>query len=284
MLSAPRLAPLAALLCVTSAGGLAHRARPAIAAPSEHARVGELRVCADPNNLPFSNDRREGFENAIAEVLARDLGWRLTYHWLPQRRGFLRNSLRAGLCDVVMALPAGSDMAATTQPYYRSTYVFISRADRRLQLGSMDSPLLKTLRIGVQLTGDDYNNPPAAQALASRHLIANVRGYTVYGDYSKPEPQREIVDAVARGDLDTAVVWGPVAGYFAAREPVPMSLSAVAPAIDRQAGPFVFDISLAVRRQDTQLHQMLELALARERDAMDEILRAFGVPLVARPD
>src|SRR3982751_4470520 len=137
-----------------------------------------LRVCADPNNLPFSNQRREGFENQIAEIVARDLHRRLTYFWLPQRRGFVRNTLEADQCDVVIGVPAESEMLRPTRPYYRSTYVFVSRQDRALHLRSFDDPRLKTLTIGIQVTGDDYANPPAAQALAARQIVQNVRGYT----------------------------------------------------------------------------------------------------------
>src|SRR4051812_42656952 len=160
-----------------------------------------LRVCADPNNLPYSNVKGAGFENRIAELVARDLGRPLTYAWRPQRRGFIRETLKANRCDLVLSTTAGSELAWTTIPYYRSTYVFVSRRDVRPRLASLDDPRLRTLRIGIQITGNDYNNPPAAQALARRKLAANVRGYMVYGDYSQAEPQRAVLDAVTRGDV-----------------------------------------------------------------------------------
>ena len=238
-----------------------------------------LRVCSDPNNLPFSNARGEGFENAIADLVARDLSKRVTYYWLPQRRGFVRNSLRLGLCDVIIGVPAGYDLVKTTQPYYRSTYVFVSRRDHRLQLGSFDAPVLRRLSIGIQITGDDYENPPAAQALAARRLAANVRGYTVYGDYSRPDPQRAIVDDVSAGRVDTAVVWGPIAGFFAAREPVALRLVPVTPSRDAAAGPFVFDIAMGVRKDDAALQQALDRVLERRRGDIQQILRRYGVPL-----
>ncbi|HVZ23959.1 MAG TPA: quinoprotein dehydrogenase-associated putative ABC transporter substrate-binding protein, partial [Vicinamibacterales bacterium] len=169
-----------------------------------------LRVCSDPNNMPFSNQRLQGFENRIAALVAADIGRTLRYYWMPERRGFIRNTLGAGFCDVVMGLPDHYDRAWTTRPYYRSTYVFVSRRSRRTHPASLDDPLLRRLTIGVQITGNDYENPPAAQALAGRHLVANVRGFTVYGDYSQIDPQRGIVDAVAEGGVDTAIVWGPL--------------------------------------------------------------------------
>jgi len=243
-----------------------------------------LRVCSDPNNLPFSNERQEGFENRIAVLIARELGRTVQYYWLPQRRGFIRNALGAGLCDVVMALPAGFDRALATTPYYRSTYVFVSRRDRQLGLGSLDNPVLRRLHIGVQITGEDYENPPAMQALAARHLANQVRGYTVYGDYAHPDPQRGIVDDVARGDIDTAIVWGPLAGYYARREPVAMDVTPVMPAVDRGSGRFTFEIAMAVRGSDQALHAALEKALTHRRAAIREILRDYGVPLVEASD
>src|SRR5690242_9292188 len=115
-----------------------------------------LRVCADPNNLPFSNQQQEGFENKIADLIAREMNATVDYTWWAQRRGFIRNTLEAGQCDVVMGLPLGFEMAATTSPYYRSTYVFVYKKDRGLNLQSFDDPALRHLRIGVQLIGDDF--------------------------------------------------------------------------------------------------------------------------------
>jgi quinoprotein dehydrogenase-associated probable ABC transporter substrate-binding protein len=239
-----------------------------------------LRACSDPNNMPFSNERGEGFENRIAELLARDAGRRLEYYWMPQRRGFVRNTLRAGFCDLIMGVPSRFELALTTRPYYTSSYVFVSRRSQRLPLGSLDNPLLRRLTIGVQITGDDYTNPPAAEALAARGLAANVRGYTVYGDYSQRDPQRAIVDAVARGEIDAAIVWGPLAGYFARREPVAMAVTPVQPAVDRLSSRFVFDIAMAVRKDDRVLHDAVEEALERLRPDIQRILEDYGVPLV----
>src|SRR4051812_13120984 len=146
-----------------------------------------LRVCADPNNLPFSNDRKQGFENEIADLIGRDLGIPVTYTWMPQRRGFIRNTLKAKSCDVVMGEPAAFGMAHVTTPYYRSSYVFVTRADRHLSdLRSFDDPRLRDLRVGVHAVGDDYANVPPAMALAHRGLYDHIVGYSIYGDYSQP--------------------------------------------------------------------------------------------------
>ncbi|MEN3339770.1 MAG: mxaJ protein [Acidobacteriota bacterium] len=235
-----------------------------------------LRVCADPNNLPFSNDRGEGFENRLAEMAARDLGARVSYTWWAQRRGFLRNTLNAGECDVVMGVPSRLDRTDTTRPYYKSTYVFVAPRRRHLALASLDDPALRRLRVGVQMIGDDFSNSPPAHALSSRGIITNVVGYSVIGDYSRPNPPARIVEAVARGDVDAAIVWGPLAGYFAARQAEPLDITPVSPHADPDL-PFTFDISMAVRRGD-QRRRLLDDFIVRRRGAIDDILRAYHVP------
>jgi mxaJ protein len=238
----------------------------------------ELRVCADPNNLPFSNRRLEGFENEIAALLARDLGAEVHYTWWAQRRGFFRNTLKAGLCDVVMGVPSSFEMTLPTRPYYRSTYVFVTRQDRGPSVRSFDDAVLRQVKVGVQLAGDDGANTPPAHALARRGVVGNVTGYMLYGDYTQDNPPARIMDAVARGDVDVAVVWGPLAGYFARREPVPLALTPVSPQIDLPYLPFVFDISLGVRRGDTALRDELDAALERRQGEIDAILDRYGVP------
>lgn len=245
-----------------------------------HSAAPPLRVCADPNNLPFSNDKREGFENKIAAIVARELGRPLEFFWQPQRRGFIRTTLNANRCDVVMGVPTEFDAVRTTVPYYRSTYVFVSRRDRSLHLSSFDDPRLKQLRIGIPITGEDYENPPPAHALASRHIIQNVRGYTVYGDYSLPNPPRALIDAVATGAVDIGVAWGPLAGYFGQREPVALEMTPVSPAIESRFVRFVFDISMGVRRGDRDLADSLNAAVARRHAQIRRVLVEYGVPLV----
>jgi mxaJ protein len=237
-----------------------------------------LRVCSDPNNLPFSDERGRGFENKIAVLVARDLGEDLRYTWWAQRRGFVRNTLAAGKCDVLIGAPVRYERVLATAPYYRSSYVFVSRRDRVLRLRSFDDPLLRRLRIGVQMIGDDYANSPPAHALARRGIVGNVAGYMVYGDYARPNPPARIVEAVAAGDVDVAVVWGPLAGYFAQRSPVPLDVVPVAPALDPPALPLTFDIAMGVRRGDTVLRARLDDVLRRRRREIDAILGAYGVP------
>jgi mxaJ protein len=242
-----------------------------------------LRVCADPNNLPFSNDRGEGFENQLAAILASDLGRRVEYTWWAQRRGFVRNTLGAGDCDILMGVPTRFELAETTRPYYRSTYVFVSRRERGLRLASLDDERLKHLTIGVQMIGDDFANSPPAHALSARGVVQNVVGYSVLGDYSQPNPPARIVEAVAAGDIDIAVVWGPLAGYFAKKQLVQLDLSPVTPETDRPFRPFTFDISMAVRRGDAERLQLLEDFIVRRRTEIDRVLAEYGVPRVDKP-
>jgi mxaJ protein len=239
-----------------------------------------LRVCADPNNLPYSNERGEGFENKLAEMIARDLGARLEYTWWAERRGFVRNTLKAGACDLLMGLPNGSELALTTDPYYRSTYVFVYRKDRNLALESFDDPLLREMKIGVQMIGNDFNNTPPAHALSNRNIVGNVQGYMIYGDYRSENPQAPIIEAVVGGQVETAIVWGPLAGYFAKRARVPLAVVPVSPQVDRPFLPFVYDISLGVRRGEQQFHDRLDEILERRRPDIERLLDDYGVPRV----
>lgn len=241
----------------------------------------DLRVCADPNNLPFSNDRREGFENRIVDLIAKDLHATVTYTWWAQRRGFIRNTLKAGRCDLVPGITTAVEMIRPTRPYYRSTYVFVTRRDGP-QVSSFDDPALRTLKIGVQLVGDDGFNTPPAHALSRRGIVGNLHGYTLYGDYSTPNPPARIVEAVAKGEVDVAVVWGPLAGYFAPRQAVPLRITPVRPQMDGLQLPMVFDISMGVRRDDADesLRREIGEALTRHKPEIDAILAEYGVPRV----
>jgi mxaJ protein len=239
-----------------------------------------LRVCADPNNLPFSNQRREGFENRIAELVGDELHRPVAYTWAPEWRGFVRKTLGAGRCDVVLGIPAASDRVLATRPYYTSTYVFLSRRDRNLDIRSLDDPRLHHLRIGIHFIGDDYVNPPPAHALARRHIVNNVVGYSIYGNYARPNPPSDLVRAVARREVDVAIIWGPFAGYFGQRLGVPMRIEPVTPALDPPGLRFTFAIAAGVRPADTALRAAVDGALAHRQADIGRVLRHFGVPLV----
>lgn len=236
-----------------------------------------LRVSADPNNLPFSNSRGEGFENKLAELVARDLGARLEYVWWPQRRGFVRETLNAGLADLVIGVPAGFERVATTRPYYASTYVFVYRRGA-VAIESFDDPALRALRVGVTMIGDDFSNTPPAHALMARGCVENIRGYSIYGDYRTESPSAEIIRAVARAEVDVAVAWGPLAGYFSSRQEVPLEFTPVTPDHDGPGLPFVFRIAMGVRKGNEPLRRELDEILQRRRGEIDRILDNYAVP------
>ena len=236
-----------------------------------------LRVAADPNNLPFSNQKGEGFENKVAELVAKQLGARLEYTWHAQRRGFFRETLKENKADLVMGVPAHFELALPTEPYYRSSYVFVYRKDRGLTIRSFDDPVLRKLKIGVQITGNDETNPPPAHALGNRGVVNNVVGFTVYGDYAQPNPPARIIEAVARGDIDVAVAWGPMAGYFAKKTGIPMEVVPVQPAADPSL-PFTYSIAMGVRRGNETLRDEVNRVIAAKRDAINQILDEYGVP------
>jgi mxaJ protein len=240
--------------------------------------VTPLRVCADPNNLPYTNAAGEGFENKLAELVARNQATTVEYVWWPQRRSFIRETLDAGRCDVMMGLPVDVMDAATTDPYYRSTYVFVTRRDRRVRVRSFDDPALRTLRIGIQLIGDDDSSPPA-HSLSRRGIVQNVKGYGVYGDGRGDA----LVAAVARGEIDVATAWGPQAGYFAARQEVALDLVPVSPRLDGNFIPQTFAISMAVRRGDTSNLRMLNRFIDAHRHEIRALLAEYHVPLLAEP-
>jgi mxaJ protein len=235
-----------------------------------------LRVCADPNNLPFSDREARGFENEIAEMLAKSRGQRLQYTWWAQRRGAIRNTLKAGQCDVILGVPTSLELLATTKPYYTSTYVFVSREERNLELRSFDDARLRTLRLGVQLVGDDYANTPPVHALSARAIVDNVRGYSVLGDYGQAMPAASILQAVESGEIDVAIVWGPLAGYYAQRSQVKLRLVPTPPK-DGQL-PMTFAIGMGTRRSDRALLEQLNAFIARRQPAIDAVLARYGVP------
>jgi mxaJ protein len=239
-----------------------------------------LTVCADPNNMPFSNQAGEGFENKLVSLLAKDLHAQIEYVWWAQRRGFARNTLAQSRCDLWPGVASGIGTMSTSRPYYRSTYVFLTRVDRNLKGLTLDDPRLRALTIGVQLIGYDGINTPPAQALADRGLTGSVRGFMLFGDYGRPNPPAAIVNAVADGSIDVALVWGPLAGYFARHEATALQLEPIA---NDAAWGMTYDVSVGVRRDANNLRDRIDAALAAERPAIGRLLANYGVPVLADP-
>jgi len=234
----------------------------------------ELRVCADPDNLPLSSEDGSGFENRIARLVAAEMNAALRYEWLPLRRGFVRKTMGAGSCDVFIGIPKKFDGVLTTRPYYRSSYVFVNGPDAR-GIDNFDDVRLGRLRIGVQLVGNDLAATPAGHALAMTGHVENVRGFTIYGD---GPVSRRMIGAVADGTLDAALVWGPQAGYFAALATPPLELRVVPPSARLRNVLFEFDIAMGVRRGDAALRDELDAILERRRSDIDAILSEYSVP------
>ncbi len=237
-----------------------------------------LTVCADPNNLPFSNRAEQGFENRIAALVAQELGRPVRYVWWAQRRGYVRNTLGEAKCDLWPGVAAGVEMLTTTRPYYRSSYVFLTRRADALSGLTLDDRRLRTLRLGVQLVGDDAMNTPPAHALARRGLTRNVTGFMLYGDYRSPNPPSAIVRAVEAGTIDVGLVWGPLAGYFARDSKVPLRLEPVTPWLDDAQWPMVYDVSMGVRKDEPELRALIEHVLTTRKQDIDRILANYAVP------
>jgi mxaJ protein len=235
-----------------------------------------FRVCADPDNLPFSNEKLEGFENKIAALLAQELGAQLSYTWWPHQRGLVRRTLNVDVCDVLIGVPKGYDLVLWTRPYYRTAYVIATVQGRGPQITSLDDPSLSQLKIGVHV------NTPPHDALAQRGIVGD--NVTVYRLFYTPQAVPEeypnkLLEDLLDGKLDVAFVWGPMAGYFVKKRHAALAL------VPLQGGsraiPFTFEISLGVQKGDQALKAELEAVLARKATDIQNILEDYGVPLVA---
>jgi len=233
-----------------------------------------LRVCGDPENLPFSNQKLEGFENKIAAVIANELGTTVSYFWWQHQRGLVRNTFDANVCDVVMGIPKGYDLVLWTKPYYRTGYVIAYRKDRGYRIASLDAPELKRLRVGV------YYNTPPQEALATRDIISNVATtYSLFFDLEgNPEnrPARLFTDLIA-GNIDVAIPYGPQAGYYVKKLNAPLEL---VPLEGTAAVPLAFDISMGVKKGNQALKRDLESAMDGRQADIRNILEDYGVPLM----
>jgi mxaJ protein len=258
-----------------SALPLAAQLRPNLEKP------GIIRVCADPDNMPLSNEKGEGFEQKIAELIAKEWNSKVEYAWWPVRRGFFSRALNGRYCDVAIEAPSGLDMAGVTKPYFRSGYVFVTRKDSGLDLKSLADPRLKKLKIGVNLLNSDAENTPPAMALSRYGVVGNLVGFTTfYGDSARPE---DIINAVAKKDIDVAIVWGPIAGYFVKRAPAPLTVEPL-PARDSLSDfPFQYNIGIGMRRRDKELRDSLQSVLDRKAPEIQAILKQYGVPVFPIP-
>lgn len=279
---------LACLVLVTNAGVaqesiekvLDEKELPSLNA--DEGRVGEIRrvddgtefkVCADPDNMPFSNLKKEGFEDKIAEVLANDLGKKLSFTYAYNRQGFLRNTINAGRCDVVIGTTSDYDALRTSKPYYRSGHVFVWRKDSGYNITNWDSPDLKKGVIGV------IGQSPATIPLRDYDLMGNARPYRMQRDLNLPTSF--LIDDLAKKDIDIAIMWGPIAGYYAKKSTVPMEVALI-PEYNKVdlKGKEYWNISVGVRKKDKERMAQIDAALERNKDKIAKILADYGIPTV----
>jgi mxaJ protein len=244
--------------------------------PGEQARVPtleEFRVCTDPDNMPFSNNKQEGFEDKIAAVLAEDLKLPLSFMYAFNRFGFLRNTINARRCDIIMGVPPDYDPLLTSKPYYRTGHVFVWRQESGYDITGYDSPDLKKGLVGVT------DKSPATVPLNDNGIIGNAKPYRIQRDLNK-KPS-EMIDDLAQGDIDVAVAWGPIGGYFAKHSTVPMVVK-LAPEYEKTnaRGKEYWNISVGVRHGDKARMKMIQGALDRNQDKILKILADYGVPTV----
>ena len=249
-----------------------------LAATSALASMPPLRVCADGGNLPFSNTQQQGFENALAHIVAHDLHRDIQFLWLPQQAEQVEKAMRVLNCDMVMGTSAPSPQMVLSAPYYRSSYVFVSRRDRGIEIDSLADTRLANYRIGAHVIGGADATVPPAQELARRGLVRNIVGYSIYGHPTEANPSSELIRAVARGEVDLAVAWGPMAGYFAKTSDVPLRITPICN--PDPAMPVAFNISMGVRRGDDLMLEQVNRIIARRRKEIRGLLASYGVPLL----
>jgi quinoprotein dehydrogenase-associated probable ABC transporter substrate-binding protein len=232
-----------------------------------------LRVCADPRNLPFSDVAGEGFENKLAEFVARKLGKTLDYTYYPGATGFVRNTLNAHRCDVVMGMPQGDDLVQVTNPYYRTSYVLVARKGSDVEkVETLEDPRLKGKRLGIVA-----GTPPATN-LAVNALLGNVKSYPLVVDTRYDAPSHEMIEDLEGGRIDAAILWGPIAGYYAKKSKTPLG---VTPLVKETNGPrLAYRIGMGVRHSDQEWKRLLNKVIAENADEIRRILLGYGVPLL----
>jgi quinoprotein dehydrogenase-associated probable ABC transporter substrate-binding protein len=232
----------------------------------------ELRVCADPNNLPFSNTKSEGFENKIAALLGKDFNLPVSYVWYPQVVGFIRNTLAAHRCDLVMGTVAGDEMMQTTTPYYYTSYVMVYRSDKGLSLSGFDDPKLKALTIGI------VAGTPPTDLLLKYKLADRMRSYALVVDTRFESPTHEMIQDIASGKIDVGLLWGPIAGFYVHRDKLPMAFTPIKnePGMPRMD----YHIAMGVRPGEPEWRRQLNAAIVKDHDAIVAVLKDYGMPLL----
>jgi len=231
-----------------------------------------LRVCADPASLPFSNQKREGFENKIADLLAQELKVPVRYTWYPDSIGFLRNTLGARRCDLVMGIVAGAELVLNTSPYYRSSYVIVTRRKDNLAIDQLSDPRLKTLKIGLTA------GTPPADVIAGLGLMRNVRPYPLIVDTRFDQPGKVMIEDLAKNEIDAAILWGPIGGYYAKQHGDQMTVTPLLK--ESKSVRMDFYITMGVRPNETEWKRQVNGLIKDNEDRIVSILKEYGIPLL----
>jgi quinoprotein dehydrogenase-associated probable ABC transporter substrate-binding protein len=252
--------------------GLICGSRPVAAQTADIVDRSVLKVCADPNNLPFSNEKKEGFENKIAEVMGAALKLKVEYTWFPQVIGFVRNTLQAHRCDLVMGTVAGDDIMQTTNPYYYTTYVMLYRSDKRLAFEGLQGPPLASLRLGV------VGATPPSDLLVRHDLMAHAKPYQLTVDTRAESPTHQMVQDVVDGTIEVGFLWGPIAGYYRKHDELPLTL---VPLKDEPgAARMKYHIAMGVRGNEPEWRRRVNAVILNQQPEITAILRDYGVPLL----
>jgi len=247
-------------------------AGPAAAQTGEIVDRSELKVCADPNNLPYSDENKEGFENKIAELMGAEMGLKVDYAWFPQVIGFVRNTLRAHVCDLVMGTVAGDEIMQTTNPYYFTTYVMFYRSDKGLAFENSQDPRLASLRLGV------VAGTPPGDLLVRHELMSHTKPYALTVDTRSESSTHQMVQDVVDGTIDVGFLWGPIAGYYRKHDDLPLTL---VPLKDEPgAARMEYHIAMGVRANEPEWRRRINAAILKRQGDMTTILRDYGVPLL----
>jgi quinoprotein dehydrogenase-associated probable ABC transporter substrate-binding protein len=232
-----------------------------------------LRVCADPRNMPFSNERGEGFENKIAELFAERLQKKLDYAYYPGATGFVRNTLGAHRCDVIMGFPQGDDLAQGTNPYYRTAYALIAKQDSGLEsVTTLEDERLKGKHIGI------VAGTPPATYMAMDGLMANAKPYPLMTDTRVDSSAEAMINDLTSGNIDAGILWGPIAGFYAKKANAPLHIT---PLVKETAGPgLVYRIGMGVRPADQNWKRELNRLIQQNQPAINKIMLDFGIPLL----
>ena len=247
-------------------------APPVLAQTADIVDRSALKVCADPNNLPFSDQKKEGFENRIAEAMGNALGLKVEYTWFPQIIGFVRNTLQVHRCDLVMGTVAGDDIMQTTNPYYFTTYVMLYRSDKGFAFEGVQDPRLASLRLGV------VSATPPSDLLVRYDLMAHAKPYALTVDTRAESPTRQMVRDITDGTIDVGFLWGPIAGYYRKHDQLPLTLVPLKeePGVPRMK----YHIAMGVRGNEPEWRRRVNALILKQQPEITAILRDYGVPLL----